>query len=264
MLRDIRTGSIDLATLALWPYVVGFLVAISYYSRFRIFSVSLLSAQYIIVGLYVLFLYGVIPFVLLRLCSSLPERGQLIVAVLTLAFVDWVMVYLLNMVSSLPLSFVSAIHLLLVQLLCFVSNPLRPIDLSRSPSSLRLLTLFLLVSLHFAYTFFGSIPYYLGGGEPVEVFVFPSQASESSLQSMFARDYFPELGSKRKVFKLKLLFESEKDFFFIKRRVAKFEINERRSSSGTAAITVMRIPKNIIERMEYYSPQWLLVPRGVK
>jgi len=102
MLRDIKANSIDLATLALWPFAIGLLVTVLYYSRYRIFSINLLSSQYILLGIYVIVIYAGLPFLIFRVSAHLPTSLQIAAALSVLMGMNFFMVYLLGLIGAAP------------------------------------------------------------------------------------------------------------------------------------------------------------------
>lgn len=256
-MHRLRLGSIDLAALVLWPYAIGFLVAVIYYSRYRIFSVALLSPQYIIMGCYVLILYGVVPYLVLRMSATLFRPPfQAIVAITILLGLDVVLSLLLHRSGIIPMGWLMPIHLMLFQLAGFTLS-LRRLNLTLSPGVLRVGIGLALASLHFSYFFAGNVPYYLGGAKPVDVTVLPS-GDGIVLRNRFSQR-LPEADGKRQTVKLKLLFESGEEFFFLDTIQTSFVTNGVTASSATAASIVVRVPKRLVDRMQYYTPRWLRV-----
>jgi hypothetical protein len=247
LLAWVKEGSWDWAKAGAALYALGLLITSIYFLRFSILSIDLLRPQSIIVGLYFVLLYLLLPAVFLLLLTPLKWNTGVLVGFILLLVAKELALRLL--VGTPPAA--AVILILVLQLVAFVrlnldrpkaSEPLLRFEVV--PKDVFAATAFVLLLVTFAATIYGSIPGYLGGGRPILVQVFTDTADLPSNRFMRTKN-IPQINMAIPSFRLNLLYESEDYLYFVAEARGRMK-----------GYSIMKLRRDEVLRMDYITPVW--------
>jgi len=246
---------LDAAKLGLLLYVLGLLASSLYYSRFSIATLDLAKMQSILLGIYVVLFYMGLPaaaLFCLRKVNSVVVVTIVFIVVLCLAdaALAFALAYRARMMTAV------AGLMLLLQFFLFVdfTSLWRSILTHRllipfvlPPSRLKSFIFAVLFCFHFSQFCFPRIPAFLGGGRPLPVQVFTKTQDLPSNRFFISKNQ-PKINSAIDSFSLKLLYETDKDVYFV---------NDLQSGDSLIGYSVMRLSRDEILRIDYVTPKWV-------
>lgn len=248
---------LDTAKLGLLLYLLGLITSSLYYSRFSILTLDIAKSQCILVGVYVVILYGAVPGVLLFALKGIKKVGVagavfgVVLVVcdlcfgLAVGFRGFPVVWIVLATSVLQFVFFLDLGGLWSRLRSTDSKS--PFAFVLSPLKAKALLLALLFCLHFAWFWFPHIPAYFGGGKPISVQVFTKTADLAANRFVQSKNR-PQLNQAIDSYSLHLLYETDKDAYFV------YELEAADTLMG---YTVMRLSKDEILRVDYNTPIWV-------
>jgi hypothetical protein len=245
----------DAAKLGLLLYVLGMVTSSLYYSRFSIATLDLAKTQSILLGVYVVALYAVLPAGALFILRRIPWVGVIAaVFVAGLCGLNTILAYALSYRSRTLLSVVALT--LALQFFFFADFPslVRSlltarvrIDFVLPPPRVKALLFALLFCAHFSQFWFPQIPAFLGGGKPLPVQVFTKTADLPANRFVMSKNQ-PKVNSAMDSYSLRLLYEADRDVYFV---------SDLKSDDNLIGYSVMRIKRDEILRMDYATPKWV-------
>jgi hypothetical protein len=250
----------DVAKIGLMLYVSGLIASSFYYSRFSILTLDFAKPQCILVGIYIVITYAVLPAIILFGSRNFSISAATATLVITLCFADGVLGWILNCRGS---TLVQAIVITLVlQVFLFTNSAsiwqtLRKRQLQIAfflpPPKLKTIVFGLLFSLHFSLFWFPRIPAHFGGAKPFKVVVITKTADLPANRFVISKNQ-PKINKSIDSFSLTLLYETDKDFYFV---------DDLQSETDLVGYYVMRIRKDEILRIDYVTPKWIRWTGGV-
>jgi hypothetical protein len=246
-MKDLLSTDWDLTRAGVTLYLAGLLVSLIYYSQFGIFSLEILRPQCVLIGIFMLFFYGLLPLAILTSISSLrPRRLQIATALLVLALIDLLVLFFLRNDNQIAL--IAAITGLGLQVLLFCRRLAKgALIVTSPPESTRLLILLPLLAIHYAEFIHPSVPGHFGGGKPMTVDVYTDPQDLPA--NRFTRSKNRDRANKyRDSYRLHLLYETGPDYYFVE---------ERRSNYALEGYAVTRLPKLKVIRLDYLTPSWV-------
>lgn len=247
--------SIDLAKVGIILYLLGLFTSAFYFSRYGILALDFAKPQSVVIGTYILLLFGALPASLLFLLKGFRWHIlQVATFCLSLFVINACLTRLLcySLSKTLLISLMTSIlELMLFARLSSVLESIRhkkfALTLQAIPPRPKIIAFMVIFSIHFSFFFFPFIPSYLAGGEPFEVQVFPKTADLPASRFDDCKNK-PKINKSIDSFKLRLIYESDKDLYFIR------EYNKDFSLEGHS---VMRLKRDEILRIDYYTPNWV-------
>ena len=249
-------ASVDTAKIGLALYLLGVFVSVVYYSRFSILTLDFLKAQAILLGCYVIAAYPIVPVLSILFLRNVAGRNLVAIAFCaTVAAFDLAIQWASGH-RGLELAG-SVLAMFTLQMFCFVEfgsllRSFRSMQLAvviTFPRSFKASVFGLLFCIHFALTILPGIPMYLGGAEPMPVQVF------TKIEDLLANRFVPGQKDAPKVnkaidsYSVQLLFETDKDIYFF---------SDLKTNENVFGHYVMRIPRDQITRIDYYTPEWVV------
>lgn len=235
----------DTAKLALLLYLCGLLSFSFYYSRFRILSIDLARPEAVLIGLYIVLLFVLPPWIASRPGSSSGRLARLRIPALLIASTGldlWILGRIgYHLSAAITLAIVAGILQLGLTILMQQQN--------ESSSMLQracLIGALIVCSINFSIYWLPRIPAYYGGGMPYDVQVF-TKTPDLPANRFFKYKNQPQLNMSMDCFKLKLLYETDKDLYFV---------DELRESDNPIGYSVMRLKRDEVLRINYETPMW--------
>jgi hypothetical protein len=247
--------ALDAAKLGLVLYLLGLIVSSFYYSRFSILTLDFTKTQSILIGVYIVVLYAVLPAAILFAIKWMTSaRMILLMFSSAIGLVDLEIGLMLQYrkVGLLLAVVLTAI----LQFSLFASFP-SSWSLVRGgqaqmkfvliPSRAKAGVFALLFCLHFSMVWFPRIPAYFGGGTPLRVQVFTRIADLPANRFVMSKNY-PQINKSLDSYALLLLYETDKDVYFL---------YDLQTGDTLIGYSVMRLKKDEILRIDYMTPKWV-------
>jgi len=256
--RSVAATPIDLAKASLIPLTVGFFTSVSYYSRFRVPALSLLSPQCVVTGLYVITAYGLLPWAVSAAASRFVTIRWLRMAAVFIAVfvIDAAALYQMQhpLGQLLEAAAVAAVLQILLLNRMERHKDLAPADYDWVVVSFGTVVVVILCCLHFAIFAFPYIPYYYAGGRPIPVYAIPTAESKSVLDDVFIdRKDRPALNPALPTYKMRLLCETSQDYYFLSDHTGTLTVNQQTANVVFGTI-VSRVDRKSVARLDYSTP----------
>jgi hypothetical protein len=253
----LATFSLDTAKLGLALYLLGVFVSIIYYSRFSILTLDFAKAQAILLGCYVIIFYPSIVMMTLWLLRNVTNSALIAVVFFVVLTVFDLLAELAAGSNGVRLA-LAAVSMCALQTLCFAETETIFLSLRERrdlltfrifPSRRKGAIFVLLFCVHFALTMLPGIPMYLGGAKPLGVQVFTKIEDLPANRFVPYQKDAPQINGSIDSYSLRLLYETDKDMYFFA---------DLKSGTDTLAHSVMRIPRDQITRIDYFTPKWVV------
>lgn len=238
--------AIDTAKLGLLLYVCGLFSFSCYYSQFRILSIDLAKPEAILIGFDIVCLFAVLPQLLDGSGEKLKlrERPRLLAVSLFLLVIDFACAWFLDHRQLAAI----AVAALTVVIQIVAVKSIAVIHGGKSLTGRAgLVGVLILSCIQFSFCWLPKIPAYYGGGRPYEVQIF-TKTADLPANRFFNYKNQPKINNSIDSFKLRLLYETDKDLYFV---------DDLREGSNTIGYSVMRIKRDEISRVDYETPKWL-------
>jgi hypothetical protein len=245
----------DMAKVGAILYVLGLVSCAIHFSRYSILALDLTRPQLIVIGIYIAFLYGILPAGILFALSIVRSRTWGSISFCLALFIKNIgLAYFLGYAAL--WSFGVGVLTTILELALFgdvhrgeVSCSSRRLVIALTPSFTRtkLVAFAIVFSIHFAVVFLPLIPSYLAGAKPLRVHIFPKTADLPANRFILSKN-MPKVNPSMDSFAVKLIYESDKDLYFLE---------EPGSLSGLEAYTVMRLKRDEVLRIDYPTPLWV-------
>lgn len=244
-----------MAKLGLLLYVSGLLTSSLYYCRFSILTLDLAKTQCILIGVYLLLLYAIIPGGVLLAMKTVRRQGVVsLVLTASLGILDLIVARAVGYHSLGLARTVFFTAVLQFSLFLDVTNLWRALTRFKllvafevPPSKPQALMVALLCCLQFSFSWFPQIPAYVGGGKPLSVQVF-TRTPELPANRFIDSKNHPQINKSMDCFSLRLLYETSSDLYF----VSDIDIG-----GNLASYSVMRLDRGEVIRIDYNTPKWV-------
>jgi hypothetical protein len=248
--------ALDTAKLGIGLYILGLICSVAYFSRYRILSLELTRPAGILVGAEIVLLYGVLSIGAMHVLARVAPQQAAVPGFVAFLFLKDLVIYIVLGLAPPPsvgLAFTSsAIEACLFLSGASIASAVAQRRLGalivRAPASgWKLATVGFALTLLFAYTVYPRVPAQIGGARPSKVFVFPKDCDLLDSRFNLARNN-PRINYFKDSYSLFLLLESGSDYYFTQGTLG---------SGVTEALYVIKVPKSEVQRLDYYTPQWV-------
>ena len=234
----------DFAKSGIAFYLLGLFVVFMYFTQLQILSVDLIKPAAIIIGIYVMVLLVIIPWLLLFFLNLLPSKAWLhnIAFAIMLFFVFLFLQWYFNGWSM--FSFIFAILFSGCIYSYFHSGNFVSTKLSFYTSYNRMGIFAVIIGLLFSISLYPQLPQYLGGGKPIPVKVYPED--RQLMLSQFSMEDYDSDGC----ISASLLYEGNDDYYFID------EIKEM-TTNVLVEFRIHKVQKKLIKKLIFRKSNWI-------